>query len=102
MSICVTKGVWYFPSFPSVKSTLKDEVVERVVFLKEVTQSDLRRKFICFAQNSIGNTTQSIQLKERKGGEPEGGCRRHATAFTWEERNFPKEVATVMIATNML
>ncbi|KAM9053065.1 LOW QUALITY PROTEIN: interleukin-18 receptor accessory protein [Megaptera novaeangliae] len=55
------------PEGRSVKSTLKDEVVERVVFLKEVTRSDLRRKFICFAQNSIGNTTQSIQLKERKG-----------------------------------
>ncbi|XP_036729267.1 interleukin-18 receptor accessory protein isoform X3 [Balaenoptera musculus] len=55
------------PEGRSVKSTLKDEVVERVVFLKEVTRSDLRRKFICFAQNSIGNTTQSIQLKEKKG-----------------------------------
>lgn len=56
--------------FPSVKSTLKDEVIERVVFLKEVTQHDLRRKFICFAQNSIGNTSQSIQLREKKGGKP--------------------------------
>ncbi|XP_049552034.1 interleukin-18 receptor accessory protein isoform X3 [Orcinus orca] len=55
------------PEGRSVKSTLKNEVIERVVFLKEVTQSDLRRKFICFAQNSIGNTTQSIQLKEKKG-----------------------------------
>ncbi|XP_029088692.1 interleukin-18 receptor accessory protein isoform X2 [Monodon monoceros] len=54
------------PEGRSVKSTLKNEVIERVVFLKEVTQSDLRRKFICFAQNSIGNTTQSIQLKEKK------------------------------------
>ncbi|XP_032507851.1 interleukin-18 receptor accessory protein isoform X5 [Phocoena sinus] len=55
------------PEGRSVKSTLKNEVIERVLFLKEVTQSDLRRKFICFAQNSIGNTTQSIQLKEKKG-----------------------------------
>ncbi|XP_022454724.1 interleukin-18 receptor accessory protein isoform X3 [Delphinapterus leucas] len=59
------------PEGRSVKSTLKNEVIERVVFLKEVTQSDLRRKFICFAQNSIGNTTQSIQLKEKKGDEKE-------------------------------
>ncbi|XP_036729266.1 interleukin-18 receptor accessory protein isoform X2 [Balaenoptera musculus] len=59
------------PEGRSVKSTLKDEVVERVVFLKEVTRSDLRRKFICFAQNSIGNTTQSIQLKEKKGDKKE-------------------------------
>ncbi|XP_004435926.1 PREDICTED: interleukin-18 receptor accessory protein [Ceratotherium simum simum] len=55
------------PEGKSVKSTLKDEVIERVVLLKEVTQSDLRRKFICFAQNSVGNTTQSVQLKEKKG-----------------------------------
>ncbi|XP_026984521.1 interleukin-18 receptor accessory protein isoform X2 [Sagmatias obliquidens] len=59
------------PEGRSVKSTLKNEVIERVVFLKEVTQSDLRRKFICFAQNSIGNTTQSIQLKEKKGDKKE-------------------------------
>ncbi|TKC36290.1 hypothetical protein EI555_006420, partial [Monodon monoceros] len=61
------------PEGRSVKSTLKNEVIERVVFLKEVTQSDLRRKFICFAQNSIGNTTQSIQLKEKKGEAGVGG-----------------------------
>ncbi|XP_032507850.1 interleukin-18 receptor accessory protein isoform X4 [Phocoena sinus] len=59
------------PEGRSVKSTLKNEVIERVLFLKEVTQSDLRRKFICFAQNSIGNTTQSIQLKEKKGDKKE-------------------------------
>ncbi|XP_069902968.1 interleukin-18 receptor accessory protein isoform X1 [Globicephala melas] len=59
------------PEGRSVKSTLKNEVIERVVFLKEVTQSDLHRKFICFAQNSIGNTTQSIQLKEKKGDKKE-------------------------------
>ncbi|ELK05032.1 interleukin-18 receptor accessory protein [Pteropus alecto] len=51
----------------SVKSTYKDEVIERVIRLKEVTQSDLRKTFTCFAQNSIGNTTQSVQLKEKKG-----------------------------------
>ncbi|XP_043774436.1 interleukin-18 receptor accessory protein isoform X2 [Cervus elaphus] len=55
------------PKGRSVKSTLKDEVIERVVFLEKVTQSDLHRKFICFAQNSIGNTTQSIQLKKKTG-----------------------------------
>ena len=82
MHVSVTQAVCYFASFPSVKSTLKDEVIERVVLLEKVTQSDLRRKFICFAQNSIGNTTQSIQLKKKTGGEPEGGCRMHTTAFT--------------------
>uniref|UniRef100_A0A8C0A595 Interleukin-18 receptor accessory protein n=1 Tax=Bos mutus grunniens TaxID=30521 RepID=A0A8C0A595_BOSMU len=55
------------PKGRSVKSTLKDEVIERVVLLEKVTQSDLHRKFICFAQNSIGNTTQSIQLKKKTG-----------------------------------
>ncbi|XP_005400829.1 PREDICTED: interleukin-18 receptor accessory protein isoform X2 [Chinchilla lanigera] len=60
---------WEFPVFQekSVKSTFEEEVIERVIFLKEVTQSDLRRKFVCFAQNSIGNTTQTIQLKEKRG-----------------------------------
>ncbi|XP_012595991.2 interleukin-18 receptor accessory protein isoform X1 [Microcebus murinus] len=55
------------PEAKSIKSTLKDEIIERDIILEEVTQSDLRRKFVCFAQNSIGNTTQSIQLKEKKG-----------------------------------
>ncbi|KAI4587876.1 hypothetical protein MJG53_020554, partial [Ovis ammon polii x Ovis aries] len=55
------------PKGRSVKSTLKDEVIERVVLLEKVTESDLHKKFICFAQNSIGNTTQSIQLKKKTG-----------------------------------
>ncbi|XP_076991016.1 LOW QUALITY PROTEIN: interleukin-18 receptor accessory protein [Tamandua tetradactyla] len=55
------------PEGKSIKSTLKDEVIRRALPLTEVTQRDLRRKFICFAQNSIGNATQSIQLKEKKG-----------------------------------
>ncbi|XP_019682529.2 interleukin-18 receptor accessory protein isoform X2 [Felis catus] len=55
------------PEQKRVKYTKKDDVIERVVHLKEVTQRDLHRKFVCFAQNSIGNTTQSIQLREKKG-----------------------------------
>ncbi|XP_069349954.1 interleukin-18 receptor accessory protein [Eulemur rufifrons] len=55
------------PEVKSIKSTLKDEVIERDIILEEVTRSDLHRKFVCFAQNSIGNTTQTIQLKEKKG-----------------------------------
>ncbi|XP_034514842.1 interleukin-18 receptor accessory protein isoform X6 [Ailuropoda melanoleuca] len=60
---------WEFPTSEEigVKSTKKDKVISRVIHLKGVTQRELRRKFICFAQNSIGNTTQSIQLKEKKG-----------------------------------
>ncbi|XP_008590325.1 PREDICTED: interleukin-18 receptor accessory protein [Galeopterus variegatus] len=55
------------PERKRIKSTLKDEIIERVLELTEVTQSDLRRKFVCFAQNSIGNTTQSVQLRPEKG-----------------------------------
>ncbi|XP_025788626.1 interleukin-18 receptor accessory protein isoform X3 [Puma concolor] len=55
------------PEQKRVKYTKKDDIIERVVHLKEVTQRDLHRKFVCFAQNSIGNTTQSIQLREKKG-----------------------------------
>ncbi|KAF3826874.1 interleukin-18 receptor accessory protein [Mirounga leonina] len=60
---------WEFPTSEEigVKSTKKDKVIARVIHLKEVTQRELRRKLICFAQNSIGNTTQSIRLKEKKG-----------------------------------
>ncbi|XP_032207605.1 interleukin-18 receptor accessory protein isoform X2 [Mustela erminea] len=50
----------------SVKSTKKDKVIARVIHFKEVTQRELRRKLICFAQNSLGNTTQSLQLKEKQ------------------------------------
>ncbi|XP_062064779.1 interleukin-18 receptor accessory protein [Lepus europaeus] len=55
------------PQGKSVKSTLEDEIIERVFFLKEVTRGDLHKRFLCFAQNSIGNATKSIQLKEKKG-----------------------------------
>ncbi|XP_004617992.2 interleukin-18 receptor accessory protein [Sorex araneus] len=48
-------------------STKEFDRIECSVFLKEVTQSDLHKKFICFAQNSIGNVTRSIQLKAKKG-----------------------------------
>ncbi|XP_003794398.2 interleukin-18 receptor accessory protein [Otolemur garnettii] len=50
-----------------IRSTLEDEVFECDVILKKVTQSDLRKKFVCFAQNSLGNSTWSIQLKEKRG-----------------------------------
>ncbi|XP_011812001.1 PREDICTED: interleukin-18 receptor accessory protein [Colobus angolensis palliatus] len=55
------------PEAKSIKSTLKDEIIERNIILEKVTQRDLRRKFVCFVQNSIGNTTQSVQLKEKRG-----------------------------------
>ncbi|XP_023067095.1 interleukin-18 receptor accessory protein [Piliocolobus tephrosceles] len=55
------------PEAKSIKSTLKDEIIERNIILEKVTQRDLRRKFVCFVRNSIGNTTQSVQLKEKRG-----------------------------------
>lgn len=55
------------PEAKSIKSTLKDEIIERNIILEKVTQRDLRRTFVCFVQNSIGNTTQSVQLKEKRG-----------------------------------
>ncbi|XP_012326926.2 interleukin-18 receptor accessory protein [Aotus nancymaae] len=55
------------PEAKSIESTVKGEIIERDIILEKVTQRDLRRKFVCFVQNSIGNTTQSIQLKEKRG-----------------------------------
>ncbi|XP_021029848.1 interleukin-18 receptor accessory protein [Mus caroli] len=50
-----------------IQSTFKNEVIERTIFLREVTQRDLSRKFVCFAQNSIGNTTRTIRLRKKEG-----------------------------------
>ncbi|XP_068951015.1 interleukin-18 receptor accessory protein [Petaurus breviceps papuanus] len=36
-------------------------------FLKKVTKKDLLRNFICFTQNSVGNTTRIIKLKQKRG-----------------------------------
>lgn len=60
---------WEMPAFEEkrIQSTFKNEVIERTIFLRVVTQRDLSRKFVCFAQNSIGNTTQTIQLREKEG-----------------------------------
>lgn len=49
-----------------IQSTFKNEVIERTIFLREVTQRDLSRKFVCFAQNSIGNTTRTIRLRKKE------------------------------------
>ncbi|XP_036211375.1 interleukin-18 receptor accessory protein [Myotis myotis] len=51
----------------SVKPTVEAEVIQRTVHLERVTQSDLHKTFICFAQNSLGNSTQPLQLRGRKG-----------------------------------
>ncbi|XP_037662741.1 interleukin-18 receptor accessory protein [Choloepus didactylus] len=55
------------PDGQRIKSTWKDEDILRVLTLKKVTRHDLHRKFICFAQNSKGNATRTIQLEEKKG-----------------------------------
>nr|XP_027807593.1 interleukin-18 receptor accessory protein isoform X1 [Marmota flaviventris] len=51
----------------SIQSTVKDEVIECVFSLESPTQRDLSRKYVCFAQNSIGNVTWTLQLREKKG-----------------------------------
>ncbi|XP_006884662.1 PREDICTED: interleukin-18 receptor accessory protein [Elephantulus edwardii] len=48
-------------------SSSSNEVFQCTYSLKEVTQSDLQKKFICFAKNSKGNDTKTIQLKVKKG-----------------------------------
>nr|XP_026264412.1 interleukin-18 receptor accessory protein [Urocitellus parryii] len=51
----------------STQSTVKDEVIECVFSLEKLTQRDLSRKYVCFAQNSIGNVTWTVRLREKKG-----------------------------------
>nr|XP_039316750.1 interleukin-18 receptor accessory protein isoform X2 [Saimiri boliviensis boliviensis] len=55
------------PEAKSIESTVKGEIFERDIILEKVTQHDLHKKFVCFVQNSIGNKTQSIQLKVKRG-----------------------------------
>lgn len=50
-----------------VQSNYKNKVMECTAFLGEVTQRDLSKKFVCFAQNSVGNTTRTIQLRKKEG-----------------------------------
>ncbi|CAH7233604.1 interleukin-18 receptor accessory protein [Phodopus roborovskii] len=60
---------WEFKVFEEkcIQSNYKNKVIEHTIFLREVTQRDLSRKFVCFAQNSIGNTTRTIQLRQKEG-----------------------------------
>ncbi|XP_052599906.1 interleukin-18 receptor accessory protein [Peromyscus californicus insignis] len=50
-----------------IQSNYKNRVIEHTAFLREVTQRDLSKKFVCFAQNSVGNTTRTIQLRKKEG-----------------------------------
>ncbi|KAK1327686.1 hypothetical protein QTO34_012831 [Cnephaeus nilssonii] len=51
----------------SVKAAVEAEVIQRTVHLDRVAQSDLHKTFICFAQNSLGNASQPLQLRGKKG-----------------------------------
>ncbi|XP_074048312.1 interleukin-18 receptor accessory protein [Macrotis lagotis] len=42
--------------------------IHSIAYLKEVTKKDLLRNYTCFAQNSVGNTTVTIKLKQKRGG----------------------------------
>ncbi|KAM6094005.1 interleukin-18 receptor accessory protein [Chlamydotis macqueenii] len=45
---------------------LKGHTLLHVAKLKEVTETDLRSSFTCFAENSVGNATAVIQLKRKQ------------------------------------
>ncbi|CAO2607979.1 Interleukin-18 receptor accessory protein [Lemmus lemmus] len=49
------------------ESNFKNTVIEYTAVLTTVTQRDLSSKFVCFAQNSVGNTTRTIQLRKKEG-----------------------------------
>ncbi|KAK7828477.1 hypothetical protein U0070_008986, partial [Myodes glareolus] len=49
------------------ESNFKSTVIEYTAVLTTVTQRDLSSKFVCFAQNSVGNTTRTIQLRKKEG-----------------------------------
>ncbi|XP_059137277.1 interleukin-18 receptor accessory protein [Peromyscus eremicus] len=51
----------------SIQSNYKNKVIEHTAFLREITPRDLSKKFVCFAQNSVGNTTRTIQLRKKEG-----------------------------------
>ncbi|XP_054583965.1 interleukin-18 receptor accessory protein isoform X4 [Eptesicus fuscus] len=51
----------------SVKATVEAEVIQRTVHLDRVAQRDLHKTFICFAQNSLGNASQPLRLRGKKG-----------------------------------
>lgn len=73
MGVVVCPGQLDVSSFPSIKTTMEGKVIQRTIHLDRVAQSDLHKTFICFAQNSLGNTTQPLQLKGKKGGTPGTG-----------------------------
>ncbi|XP_072477829.1 interleukin-18 receptor accessory protein [Notamacropus eugenii] len=51
----------------SIISKVEKTIIYYTAFLKQVTKKDLLRNFICFAQNSVGNATRTIKLKQKRG-----------------------------------
>uniref|UniRef100_F7EHK1 Interleukin 18 receptor accessory protein n=1 Tax=Monodelphis domestica TaxID=13616 RepID=F7EHK1_MONDO len=62
----VIKWFWIVSSL-DIENDVEQKTIHFIAHLKEVTKKDLRRNFICFAQNSVGNTTLTIKLKQKKG-----------------------------------
>ncbi|XP_036609120.1 interleukin-18 receptor accessory protein [Trichosurus vulpecula] len=51
----------------SIINQVEKKTIYYTAFLKQVTKKDLLRNFICFAQNSVGNSTRTIKLKQKRG-----------------------------------
>ncbi|XP_043852747.1 interleukin-18 receptor accessory protein [Dromiciops gliroides] len=51
----------------SIENQVEWKTIHYIAHLKQVTKKDLLRNFICFAQNSVGNATRTIKLKQKRG-----------------------------------
>ncbi|XP_020843550.1 interleukin-18 receptor accessory protein isoform X1 [Phascolarctos cinereus] len=55
------------PENISIDNQVERQTIYYTACLKQVTKKDLQKTFICFAQNSVGNTTWTIKLKQKRG-----------------------------------
>uniref|UniRef100_A0A8C4YIU0 Interleukin 18 receptor accessory protein n=1 Tax=Gopherus evgoodei TaxID=1825980 RepID=A0A8C4YIU0_9SAUR len=62
---------WYRDNKESKK--LEGKSFVHVATLREVTERDLNSNFICFAQNSVGNSTGVLKLKRKERGKSREG-----------------------------
>ncbi|XP_027722353.1 interleukin-18 receptor accessory protein-like isoform X2 [Vombatus ursinus] len=50
----------------SIDNQVERQTIYYTACLKQVTKKDLQKTFICFAQNSVGNATWTIKLKQKR------------------------------------